>query len=177
MGLNYKNLDDKTRSRMLSESKLGGHYLSPRLTEQGRLAWVPLFDEALTAHNDDWLEAKIVGRNLLNSQEQYKTKTGMIDWRNVNAQASAQVIAQGEFNRYYLRGLCVRAQEDGIDHLIVYRARYSESPRPESEAKIGSQINVATLLEVLRSNDFVSIEKSVFAIPSGPNSGLSACLP
>ena len=151
--------------------------MSPRLGQNGVIAWVPLFDQALTAQNDDWLEREIVNRNLLHSQESYTTKTGKHAWRNVNIAFSAQVLAQGEFNRFYLRGLCVRGLDEGADHLIVYRARQSTMPRPESEAKIGSKVNIASLLPILRRNDFVSIEKSVFAIPSGPNSGLSARLP
>ena len=177
MGLHYINLDDKTRPHMLTESKLGGHYMSPRLHPQGSIAWVALLDQALVFHNDDWLEHEIVSRRMMSSQENYTTKTGKQAWRNVNIQFSAQVLAQGEFNRFYLRGLCARAQAEGINHLVVYRARASTTPRPESEAKIGNNISVDVLLPILRSTDFVSIERSVFAIPSGPNSGLSARLP
>jgi hypothetical protein len=177
MGLHYLNLDDATRKHMLSESKLGNHYISPRLHPQGAVAWVALFDQALASHNDDWLEREIISRRLLSAQEKYTTKSGQQAWRNVNIPFSAQVLAQGEFNRFYLRGLCIRAIEEGIDHLVVYRARASATPRPESEAKIGSKVPVDRLLEILRSVDFVSIEKSLFSIPSGPNSGLSARLP
>lgn len=161
---------------MLDESKLGGHYDSPRLHGQGKASWVGLFDEAIKSHNDDWLARQIIARRMLSQQEQY-ARNGKTFWRNVNIESSAQMLAEGEFNRYYLRGLCARAQEDGITHLIVYRGRASANPRPESEAKIGMQIPVGPLLETLRRNDFVSLEKDVLALPSGPNSGLTARLP
>lgn len=177
MGLNYQDLNERTRTCMLKESRLGGHYKSPRLHGQGLAAWVPLFDTAIEHHTDDWLADQIVARRMMSAQERYTTKLGKEAWRNVNIESSARMLAEGEFNRYYLRGLCIRALEDGIPHLIAYRGRQSASPRPESEAKIGMTIPIDPLLAILRSNDFVSIEKSVFAIPSGPNSGLTARLP
>jgi hypothetical protein len=161
---------------MMIESASGGHYDSPRLHGQGKAAWVALFDTAIKSHNDDWLAHEIIARRMLSTQEQY-IRGGKTFWRNVNVQSAAQMLAEGEFNRYYLRGLCVRAAEDGISHLIVYRGRASSSPRPESEAKIGMRVPVGQLLETLRRKDFVSLEKDVLAIPSGPNSGLTACLP
>jgi hypothetical protein len=84
------------------------------------------------------------------------------------------MLAEGEFNRFYLRGLCLRGKDDGFSHLEIYRGKAVSEPRPESQAKIGCLINVDVLLAALRSLDFVSVEQSGFAIPSGPNSGLTA---
>jgi hypothetical protein len=175
MGIRYDDLDNTTRDLMLEESRLGGHYASPRLTEVGLASWVPLFEQAIQFHNDDWLAQELLRLGYLRDQEQYKTKNGM-SWRQINKPHSAQMLAEGEFNRYYLRGLCRRAANENEPDLVIYRGKEVANPRPESDAKIGSSIGVHDLLHVLRSNDFVSVD-AAFAVPSGPNSGLTARLP
>ena len=59
---------------------------------------------------------------------------------SVNA---AELIAEGEFNRFYLRALCLAALSQDIPVLVINRARHSDHPRPESEAQIGTHIDVA----------------------------------
>jgi hypothetical protein len=36
------------------------------------------------------------------------------------AENAAQVLAESEFNRYYIRALACRAMEDGISELVIY---------------------------------------------------------
>jgi len=175
MGIRYENLDEATRTYMLQESALGGHYSSPRLTAVGVTAWVPLFNTALQHNNDDWLAGQILQRGYLRDLENY-TRNGVTYSRRINKPNAALMLAEGEFNRYYLRGLCVRAINSKVPALVIYRGKQVAVPRPESEAKIGTKIDVQTLLAVLRSNDFVSVD-AAFAVPSGPNSGLTARLP
>jgi hypothetical protein len=175
MGIHYANLDVVTRGFMLQESKMGSHYQSPRLTEAGLCQWVQLLDSAIDAHNDDWLAGELLRLNCLRDQEPFQTKNGT-SWRRINKPHSALMLAEGEFNRYYLRGLCLRAANDNNPTLLIYRGKAVAIPRPESEAKIGKHIDTHHLLETLRSNDFVSIEDA-FAVPGGPNSGLTARLP
>jgi hypothetical protein len=83
-------------------------------------------------------------------------------------------LAEGEFNRFFARGLCLRATEDGIAELEVYRARESAQPRAESLLLIGTRLNAAALLEDLRASAGVD---TAMRLPPGPNSGLSVRLP
>jgi hypothetical protein len=175
MGLIYTNLDAVTRQHMLDESQLGGHYISPRLTNLGRTNWVSLFDQAIELHNDDWLAGQLLDRCYMADSEQY-TRNGVTRSRQINKPHSAMMLAEGEFNRYYLRGLCRRATAEGATALQIYRGKQVAVPRPESEAKLGTMISVTGLLEALRRHDFVSVD-AAFAIPNGPNSGLTARLP
>ena len=175
MGIHYENLDETTRKYMLDESHLGGHYISPRLTEQGQTSWQALLEEAILTHNDDWLTEELLRRGFVRSQEPY-TRSGVTRERRVNQPHAAQQRAEGEFNRYYLRGLCMRAKESGVTTLMIYRGKQVSQPRPESEAKIGSHIARDLLLDTLRTNDFVTIEDAI-GVPGGPNSGLTARLP
>jgi hypothetical protein len=92
------------------------------------------------------------------------TKLNLID--------SAIKFAEGEFNRFYLRGLSRRAIEDGIS-LEVYRAKVVAEARPDSEALLGRVLRPADLLEDLRRNKGFG---TFLGVPMGPNSGLSARL-
>ena len=175
MGIHYENLDQTTRRHMLEESRLGGHYISPRLTEEGQASWPSLLEEAVSSHNDDWLAAELLRRRYVRSHEPY-TRAGVTRERRVNPPHAAEQLAEGEFNRYYLRGLCVRAKAAGIPSLVIYRGKQVDQARPESEAKIGTNIDVDALLDALRTNDFVTIEDTI-GVPGGPNSGLTARLP
>lgn len=175
MGLNYVDLDDKTRPLMRAESDLGGHYSSPRLTQTGLGKWVSLLNLAIESRNDDWLAESLIRGSLMRHQEPY-IRNGKQFVRNINIPAASGQLAEGEFNRYFIRGLCCRALASGITHLVVYRGKAVKQPRPESEAKIGTLVHARQLLAVLRSNDFVSIEDAL-AVPGGPSSGLTVRLP
>lgn len=175
MGIRYSNLDPVTRTLMRAESELGGHYESPRLNAEGLSRWVDMLNQAIENGDDDWLAEQLRTLPYFNSEEPY-VRNGNTHWRRINIEHAAQQLAEGEFNRYYLRGLCRRAQNDNVTDLVVYRGKEVARPRPESEAKIGTLVNVGTLLTSLRKNDFVSIEDAL-GLPGGPNSGLTARLP
>ncbi len=175
MGIHYENLDKITRRYMREELELGPIYESPRLTEDGLEQWPTLLGRAIDGENDDWLAEQILNLDLMRSRESY-TRSGVQRQRNINKMHAAQQLGEGEFNRFYIRGLCRRAQAEDIKTVVVYRGKEVQQPRPESEAKIGSHVDVGELLAALRSNDFVSIEDHL-AIPGGPNSGLTARLP
>jgi hypothetical protein len=175
MGIRYDNLDTITRQFMLQETQLGGHYSSPRLTDPEIRLWVGLLEAAIQTQNDDWLASELLRLDLLQDRESYMTKNGRF-WRRINKPSSATMLAEGEFNRYYLRGLCIRVLNENATTLLIYRGKSVTQPRPESEAKIGTHIDAQGLLDTLRRSDFVSVEDA-FAVPGGPNSGLTACLP
>lgn len=174
MGLDYHNLDDVTRGRMTDEIEYGGHYDSPRLTQDGKAQWQDLLRTAADQHDDDWLAAELLRRQLFNDSENY-TRNGITRSRTVNAPQSAAMLAEGEFNRFYLQGLCRRAMDEGKTHLTIYRAKAVREERPESAAKIGTQVAVEPLLNALRNSDFVAFNEA-FGVSNGPNSGLSAHL-
>jgi hypothetical protein len=51
-------------------------------------------------------------------------------------------MAEGQFNRFYILGLCKRARAEGLSDLIVYRAKESADPRPESKSLIGTTFSI-----------------------------------
>jgi hypothetical protein len=170
MGLFYENLDDVTRDYMVDElkydQKKGKIYISSRLTPEGEKEWVNLLKEALRNYNDDWLAQELKNRGYIRKREY--TKKGNKSVPN-NAY---ETLAEGEFNRYYIRGVCRRAIDEGIEEVEVYRGKLVEDPRPESQRKIGQRIKADILLEDLRE----SVGKSpTLGIPQ-PNSGLTVRL-
>jgi hypothetical protein len=80
---------------------------------------------------------------------------------------AAETLAEGEFNRFYVRALC-RRQMSGDGQLVVHRAKQVQNPRPESEALIGTSPNAGKLLDDLRNNPGV---EPALGVPKGPNSG------
>lgn len=178
MALYFENLDERTRQLMLAEMDYDiAHnqlHISPLLSGQGQRDYPNLLREALEIGNDRTLaEALRAHRRLIRTLPRRKP-TGGYSIASAPENA-AQVLAEGEFNRYYIRALARRALEDDIQELIVYRARPVQNPRPESEARVETTVSPAELLEDLRAHP--GDEPPRLGVPSGPNSGLSVRLP
>lgn len=175
MGLNYLNLDARTRTFMAAEIDMdvakGKEYLSSYLSDTGRADWIPLLRKAADSHTDTWLGEQLRMNARLNARAIRHTKHGASSVRVPHT--AHETMSEGEFNRFYIRGLCRVAIEDGISAVECYRAKAVEIPRPESQAKIGMQFDPAQVLADLREH--VGIETSS-GFP-GPNSGLSIKLP
>lgn len=178
MALDLVNLDDDKRTRryMLEELEYDlGHgtlYLSPNLNERGVGAWESLLRSAIDCGDEVWLASNLTSQGYLKEHTQRWTPKGNITPVKVSKDAH-EMLAEGEFNRFYIRALCRRAQEDGITELVVYRAKAVRNPRPESQAKIGVKLPVDSLLDDLRKN--VGVDTAL-GVPAGPNSGLSVKL-
>lgn len=175
MGLNYMNLDERTRELMLAEIDHDGQalYSSENLSPVGKTDYPGLLRDAARRGSDDELAREIQTR--LNSHEKPRTnKSGTTTTPRMRKNAH-EMLAEGEFNRFYIRALCLRAIEDSIPHLIVYRAKQVRNARSASEAKIGTQVDPNALLQDLRSS--ANGLDTALELPPGPNSGLSVRLP
>lgn len=177
MPLNYRNLDQETREHMLSEidydvSK-GTLFISNRLTEIGAENWAALLAEAATQHDDAWLANELQHRGYLKTHEERRKPAGGITIAKVPVTANT-TLAEGEFNRFYIRGLCQTVIKNGGNSLVAYRARESNNPRPESEAIVGRRFEPQSLLSDLRASTGV---EPALGVPPGPNSGLSVRTP
>ena len=153
MGIQYANLDNKTREFMLKEIELDCQnrkmYISPRLNAIGHRNWESLLKDAALEHNDDWLANELRQRECMNSYTLRNTR-GVVTSCKVPITAP-ETLSEGEFNRFYCRGLCARAIEEGIKEVEVYRGKYVENPRTESQLKIGKRFDPSTLLNDLRT--------------------------
>ena len=173
MTLHYQNLDESTRSFMLSEvdsDLFHGHlYISPRLNDLVEHNYVSLLKEAIKHHNDAWLAEQLRIRGYMKEHEQRKNQSGGFTTAKV-PRTAPDTLSEGEYNRFYIRGLCVRVLEDGMNQVEVYRGKSVSKPRQESEAMLGTRLPAEALLEDLRTS--IGVEPAL-GLPSGPNSGLT----
>lgn len=177
--MDLRNLDDVTRSAMLAEVEhdiaADALYLSPRLSPQGVNDYPDLLRDAIQIGNAETLATALSSNGRLLDHETARHPKGGPDIVKKVPVTAAQTMAEGEFNRYYARGVCVRAlAENGPKATVtIYRARESLNPRSESVALIGTTPSAAALLEDLRTN--IGMDTALH-LPPGPNSGLSVHL-
>jgi len=112
-------------------------------------------------------------KSCMKSSEERRLRNGKITVAKVPVSAP-ETLAEGEFNRFYARGLCARAIAEGISEVVVYRGKQVQQPRPVSQAMIGRRIDPTALLKDLRKSQGV---EPALGIPPGPNSGLTVRLP
>jgi hypothetical protein len=173
MALHYPDLDGTTRQYVLEELELdikeGRLYVSPRLSAKGVADYPALLRSAMESGDDTSLAAELRKEGRLNATEQRRKPKGGYTTAAVPVTA-ADTLAEGEFNRFYARGLCRRTQVESDRELKVHRAKEVENPRPQSEALIGSAVDPEKLLLDLRQS--IGVEPAL-GVPPGPNSGLS----
>lgn len=174
MALELFDLDEQCRQQMLAELEKDeggeGVYLSPRLSPEGAGAYPGFLRQAITDGDDGVLEVSLSRPGMFKATETYE-RDGVLRTRKMNRRAP-QTLAEGEFNRFFIRGLCASICADGGGVVEVYRARESSWARPESQALIGTRIDAEALLQDLR--------ESAGAAPSllpDVNSGLSVRRP
>jgi len=148
-------------------------YISTRLAEVGAQNWAALLTESAEQHDDAWLANEIQRRGYLRTHEERRKSTGGTTTVKVPVTAHT-TLAEGEFNRFYVRGLCQSVLKNGGDRLVAYRARHSSNPRPESDAIVGREFSPTSLLADLRTSTGV---EPALGVPPGPNSGLSVRIP
>ncbi len=176
MSLNLAELNDATRRHMLAEfdSDVAERtlFLAARLTPWGRERWPALLREALASHDDAWLATRLAEPGWLNTVESVSYDGGRSKyWRRMPEDASAQ-LAELEFNRFVMRGVCALAIEGGHALVVVYRARATR-PRAEVAAKLGTALDARKLLADLRAR--VTLEE-VLRTPDAFTAGLSVRL-
>jgi hypothetical protein len=173
MGIYYESLDESVRTCMVQEldRDLSNRslYLSPRLTDTGAQAWPQILREAFTTHDDTWIAATLRSRGFLRAVEQRGKPKGGFTTAQV-PHTAADTLAEGEFNRFYARGLCANVLASGGTEVEVYRGKQVQNPRPESETMIGRRLPAQQLLDDLRVSQGV---EPALGLPPGPNSGLT----
>ncbi|GIW56645.1 MAG: hypothetical protein KatS3mg082_3049 [Nitrospiraceae bacterium] len=173
MGIRYESLDDNVRRYMIEELERDIEsrqlYISPRLTDEGARVWPELLREAFHDHDDDWLASQLRIRGLMRHTEQRRTPQGRLTTAQV-PRTAPETLAEGEFNRFYARGLCRHVIETGGAEVEAYRGKEVRNPRPESQAMIGRRLQARDLLNDLRVSHGV---EPALGLPPGPNSGLT----
>lgn len=172
---NFVNLDEKTRAYMIeaiSEAEASRNiYYSKRFNSAGNSQWLSLLMEAAKDHNEHWLAYQLEAHVLMKDFEGARKPLGGYSIKHV-PHTAAETMAEGQFNRFYILGLCKRARAEGISHLEIYRAKGRAEPRPESQALIGTKILIDEVEAQLRE-----VSSSLRSSLIRPNSGISAKVP
>jgi hypothetical protein len=152
VSLDLTHLDSSTRGYMIAELNAdlgnGTLYRSPQLSEEGLQVYSQLLRAALLTGTDASFAVALSANNAIRplGRWQHSKEIGATD-----ALASATaILAEREFHRFYIRGLCCRALKHGIDVLVIYRARPADHGRTPADSMIGLRIDVRSLLEDLR---------------------------
>jgi hypothetical protein len=172
---NFENLDETTRAAMLKSideaERSGNIYYSTRFNEAGAGQWLQLLRQAAREQSEHWLAYQLEANGLMKDFEGVNKPTGGYTIKHV-PHTAAETMAEGQFNRFYILGLCKRARAEGIPHLVVYRARESADPRLESQSLVDTRLSVDEIESQLKET------KASFRSPLvQPNSGLSVRLP
>jgi hypothetical protein len=165
---NFESLDETTRQYMLIEVdqaiRASQLHFSRRFNEQGVLQYPQLLRDAVTGGDEKTLAAALQQHQCFATHE----KQGAIT-RKVPENA-AITFAEGEFNAFYMRGVCHRAIREG--HMVeVYRAKASDVPRNASQLIEGQQHDPNRVLLLFKNSPDGSQRGA--GMPAGSNSGLS----
>jgi hypothetical protein len=152
MSLDLPHLDDRTRHHMLAELDADvaseGLYFSPQLSEAGLSHYQRLLRDAIRSGTEVSFAQALSARRAVRPPSRWQHPK---DVGPAGALADATFrLAEREFHRFYIRGLCCRALEQGIDLLVIYRARPTDEGHRPSDSMIGLRIDVGSLLEDLR---------------------------
>jgi len=168
MQFNFENLDQRTRGLMNDEVdrdiQSDNLYISKQFNDIGIQKYPDLLKKAISTGSESSLSDDLKNENCIATE---KMKSGK--WVKVPHTAN-KTLAEGEFNRFYIRALCRRVIEDKNGALEIYRAKQVSAPRSESQMRIGEPVDSKKLLDDLRKKPGVD---TALGVPSGPNSGLS----
>jgi hypothetical protein len=176
VSLDLLHLDPYTRRFMLAELEIdlaaGTLYLSPQLSEEGLRQYCPLLRAAIVTGT----EASLA--EALHAGDAVRPPTRWQHPREVGPGEAlddlTMRLAEREFHRFYIRGLCRRALDQGVEALVIYRARPADSGRAGADSMIGVRIDATSLLDDLRGT-FRSLPPH--GLPQCRDPGLSVRLP
>lgn len=125
MAMHFEELDETTRGYMVkefeSEQQSGNPYQSKALSPAGQSAFCELLRAAIEKGNETTLSRSLANPAFWNATESY-IRNGLVRERNLNPQQAADRLALTEFNTWYVRGLCARLIDEGVEECQAYRA-------------------------------------------------------
>lgn len=169
--MDYEELDGPTRECMLKEFKgeLGASLYRPRtLSDEGWREFPRIMEQAIRS-GDDVTLALALNRPGLFKDTQRRTKSGATRVRT-NPEKASKTLALTEFNTWYVRGLCRRLMDEGVESCEVYRADPAANPRCECTGWEGSVFSVRDVYNGHRARYHgAGASPKALSIPSGPN--------
>ena len=165
--LDYENVRELMLNEFESDVRTGRIFLSNRLKKSAHTTYLDSMKTAIKSGDDDSCASQLEMNNCFEEYETKQVKGKLI--KSKVPYSACSTLSEGEFNRFYLRGICIKAVEEEKE-IEIYRAKRVAEARPDSNQKIGTRRDPATLLADLRTNIGANL---IEGVPSGPNSGLS----
>ncbi|HXS35321.1 MAG TPA: hypothetical protein VN721_01360 [Flavipsychrobacter sp.] len=141
------DLNNEIRELMLNEILFDvsrkTFFYSPKFNNNGRNIYLSCLKEACAAGDEETLWASLESSDTFNKYEAFGKRVDAREARN---------FSQNEFNKYYIRALCVKAIELNKQKLEVYRAVPAKGKSPKVDLMIGSLLEPDKLLKDLRQN-------------------------
>lgn len=188
----FEELDEATREHMLDEVERdiadGKLYMSKNFSASAKGAYPDLLRKAVREGTEQSLTQAlryagfwsfIKGRSGFGSPRPLRPmrplKSGPSGFGSAGSTLdeinnAAATFAEGEFNVYYMRGLCLKLIAEGQGQAEVYRAKAVDEPRAGGKVHAGQIVSCADHLEALRARKG---GVSTLGLPRGVNSGLS----
>jgi hypothetical protein len=168
MKYNFLDLNEEIRSLMKEEVAFdldnGILSKSTRFNDKGNIEYSDILLKNIENGDEETMSFQLVG--LFKAKEISHDKKGNKIEKDIPSDANKN-FANTEFNRFYMRALCVFALKNNKS-LEIYRAKDSLSHRLESDNSLNTKIeNVQETLMMLRDN------KEYYNFIAKPNSGLS----
>lgn len=172
-GFNFPQLDDATRRLMRDEfvedREHNRVYLGKRLNEAGERVYLAALEQSVEGGTPDGLQQAL---EPVPGDLWIPGITAKNGRRSPTPRTAAQTLAEGEFNRYYMRAICRRAIDDGNGQVRVRRAKAVTNPRSDRTVRVdeGDILDAQAVLDDIRRHPG---EDTDLGVPRGPNSGLS----
>jgi hypothetical protein len=151
VSLDLTDLDPCTRRFMLAELDAdladGTLFRSAQLSPDGLHEYDRLLREAIVTGTEETFAEALLACDAVMPPIRWHPKSIGPDEALA---AVALRLAERELHRFYIRGLCQRALEQGVESLVIYRARPADAGRAPTNTMIGVRIAARSLLEDLR---------------------------
>lgn len=173
MSMDYLELDQKTRSIMLSEFEIeqagGNPYISKALSPRGQLIFPQLMVHAIMHGNEETLAGELSDVSLWEPMESY-IRDGISRIRNRNIPQSIERLSITEFSTWYVRGLAKRLMDEGVKDCQVYRGAQPKWEPAECSEHEGQIVEVKIIFANHRVRYWPEPgNKGAFSIPFSPS--------
>ncbi len=173
MSYKYEDLVEETRKLMVAELEADiaskSLHVNEWVQDEHHDTYIELLKSALQSGTEFDLEQEVRSKGILKERYTWHRPDGRTATVKVPEMA-AKNLACGDFNRFYMRAICLKAKSQKQKEATVYRAMKTEHHMLESNSKVGNPVEVDELMKSLKRGE--SLE-SYLRLPPGPISGLT----
>jgi hypothetical protein len=170
----FEELDNMTRRCMLEEFRAEQSSSSPppfrptNLTPEGGAVFTEIMERALLGGDEQTLAHDLAQPSYWNTVTMEMRKGKLVPVRH-KVSDLARRFADTDFNTWYVRGLCKRLLDEGLEECEVYRAGPAYQRRVECIALEGRRFPVREIYAGHRAKYHPVENPSAFSIPVGVN--------